>query len=50
MKLSGVRVAFVVADEFEDLEYHVPRMRLLEEGASVVTAAMKIGTYKGKGG
>ena len=50
MKLSGVRVAFVVADEFEDLEYHVPRMRLLEEGASVVTAAVKIGTYTGKGG
>ena len=50
MKLSGLRVAFVVADEFEDLEYHVPRMRLLEEGASVVTTAVKIGTYTGKGG
>ena len=50
MKLTGVRVMFVVADEFEDLEYHVPRMRLLEEGASVVTAAAKIGMYTGKGG
>jgi protease I len=50
VKLTGLRVAFVVADEFEDLEYFVPRMRLLEEGASVVTAAAKIGTYTGKGG
>ena len=50
MKLTGVRVMIVVADEFEDLEYHVPRMRLLEEGASVVTAAAKVGTYEGKGG
>ena len=50
MKLSGVRVMIVVADEFEDLEYHVPRMRLLEEGASVVTAAAKLGMYTGKGG
>jgi protease I len=50
VKLRGLKVAFVVADEFEDLEYHVPRMRLLEEGAQVVTAAVKIGTYVGKGG
>ncbi len=50
MKLSGLRVAFVVADEFEDLEYHVPRFRLLEEGAAVVTSAAKLGTYTGKGG
>jgi protease I len=50
MRLRGLKVAFVVADEFEDLEYHVPRMRLLEEGAQVLTAAVKVGTYTGKGG
>jgi protease I len=50
VKLSSLKIAFVVADEFEDLEYHVPRMRLLEEGAEVVTAAVKVGKYTGKGG
>ncbi len=50
LKLKGIKIVFVVADEVEDLEYHVPRMRLLEEGATVVTAALKPGTYVGKGG
>ena len=50
LKLQGLKVAFIVADEVEDLEYHVPRMRLLEEGAEVVTAALKPGNYVGKGG
>jgi protease I len=50
MRLSGKRIAFIIADEFEDLEHHVPRMRLLEEGASVVTAAKSKGVYRGKGG
>jgi protease I len=50
LKLQGLKIVFVVADEVEDLEYHVPRMRLLEEGAIVVTAALKPGAYVGKGG
>jgi protease I len=50
LKLQGLKIVFVVADEVEDLEYHVPRMRLLEEGATVLTAALKPGTYVGKGG
>ena len=50
MRLQGKRIAFIIADEFEDLEHHVPRMRLLEEGASVVTAAKLTGVYRGKGG
>ncbi len=50
MSLRGLRIAFPVADEFEDLEYHVPRMRLIEEGAEVVTVALKAGKYTGKGG
>jgi protease I len=50
MRLIGKRIVFIIADEFEDLEHHVPRMRLLEEGASVVTAAKAKGVYRGKGG
>ncbi len=50
MKLQGKRILFVIADEFEDLEYHVPRMRLLEEGAEVLTAGLKRGAYRGKCG
>lgn len=50
LRLQGLKIVFVVADEVEDLEYHVPRMRLLEEGAMVVTAALKPGDYVGKGG
>jgi protease I len=50
LRLQALKVAFVVADEVEDLEYHVSRMRLLEEGATVVTAALKPGNYTGKGG
>jgi protease I len=50
VKLQGKRILFVIADEFEDLEYHVPRMRLLEEGAEVLTAGLKRGSYRGKCG
>ena len=50
MRLANKRVAFIIADEFEDLEHHVPRMRLIEEGASVTTAAKAKGVYRGKGG
>ena len=37
MKLEGKKVAVLVADGFEDLEYWVTVMRLQEEGAEVVT-------------
>ncbi len=51
MRLKGKRVGIFIEAEFEDLEYWVPRMRLEEEGAQVVT----IGTgssevYRGKHG
>lgn len=36
MKLEGKRVAYLVEDGFEDLEFWVPVMRLREEGAAVV--------------
>jgi len=36
MRLEGKRVAYLVEDGFEDLEFWVPVMRLREEGADVV--------------
>lgn len=44
------QVAFIIAAEFEDLEHHVPRMRLIEAGFAVVTAAKETGAVQGKGG
>ena len=37
-RLEGKRVVVLLAEGFEDLEFHVPRMRLLEEGADVEVA------------
>jgi protease I len=50
MLLSGMRVAILVSNEVEDLEYFVPLMRLREEGAAVVTAAMEMKPLRGKHG
>lgn len=51
MKLKGKKVAVLLEKEFEDLEFWVPVMRLIEEGAEVV----KVGSgsaesYTGKHG
>lgn len=35
MKLSGKKIAYLIEDGFEDLEFWVPLMRLQEEGAQV---------------
>ena len=35
MKLSGKKIAYLVEEGFEDLEFWVPLMRLQEEGAQV---------------
>jgi protease I len=48
--LRHKRVAFVLAAEFEDLEFYVPLMRMQEEGAETVVAAKTKGEYRGKGG
>ncbi len=48
MRLNGKRVVVLVDEGFEDLEFWVPRMRLEEEGAKVVVASRKPGTYRGK--
>jgi protease I len=48
--LAGRTVAILLAAGVEDLEYHVTRMRLLEEGAEVVTVATDLEPVKGKNG
>lgn len=51
MKLDGKRIAFFVEEGFEDLEFWVVYMRLLEEGARVTVVSPKAGaTYKSKNG
>ena len=48
MRLQGKRVVILVDEGFEDLEFWVPRMRLEEEGATVVVASRRPGRYTGK--
>ena len=50
MRLQGKTVATLVAEGVEDLEYFVPMMRLQEEGAQVLTAALDLKTIQGKNG
>jgi len=48
MKLKGKRIAYLLEQGYEDLEFWVPLMRLQEEGAQVTIVAPKITTYTGK--
>ncbi len=48
MKLEGKKVAVLVAEGFEDLEYWVTVMRLQEEGAEVVSVGPGTETVTGK--
>ncbi len=49
MKLIGKRIAYLVEDGFEDLEFWVPLMRLKEEGAQVIVVGSgSAGSYRGK--
>ncbi len=50
MRLQDMKIATLVAKDVEDLEYYVPMMRLQEEGAEVLTAAMDLTPLHGKGG
>jgi len=50
MRLSGKRIAILLAEGVEDLEFYVPFMRLQEEGAEVIAAAMKLESIRGKNG
>jgi len=50
MRFQGMKIAILVAEGVEDLEYYVPMMRLQEEGAKVLTAAMDLKPIHGKNG
>jgi protease I len=50
MRLQGRKIATLVAEGVEDLEYFVPLMRLQEEGAQVLTAALDLKPVHGKNG
>jgi len=50
MRLMGRRIAVLVAEGVEELEFYVPLMRLQEEGAEVIAAAMDIKPIRGKNG
>lgn len=50
MRLRNRTVAVLIADGVEDLEYYVPLMRLQEEGAKVLSAALDLKPVRGKNG
>ena len=50
MRLAGKRIAILLADGVEDLEFYVPMMRLQEEGAEVLAAGLDRKTVRGKNG
>ena len=50
MRLTGKRIAILVAEGVEELEYHVPFMRLKEEGADVIGAGLDLSPVRGKNG
>lgn len=50
MRLNGKRIAILVAEGVEDLEFFVPLMRLQEEGAEVIAAGLDLKTVRGKNG
>jgi protease I len=50
MRLQGKTIAYLVAQEVEDLEFWVPVMRLREEGAKVIIIGLTKETVRGKHG
>jgi protease I len=50
MSLEGKKIAILVAEGVEDLEYFVPLMRLQEEGAQVLSAGLDLKPVRGKNG
>jgi protease I len=48
MRLSGKKIAVLVAEGFEDLEYWVTVMRLREEGAEVISVGPDLDPVYGK--
>ena len=50
MHLTSKRIAILVAEGVEDLEFYVPLMRLQEEGAEVIAAGLDLKPVRGKNG
>ena len=50
MRLTGKRIAILVAEGVEDLEYYVPLMRLKEAGADAFGAGLDLSPVRGKHG
>ena len=50
LRLTGKRIAILVAEGVEDLEFFVPLMRLQEEGAEVIAAGLDVKAVRGKSG
>ena len=50
MRLSGKRIAVLLAPGVEDLEFYGPYMRLQEEGAEVIGAGISLEPVTGKNG
>jgi protease I len=50
MRLRGKKIVILCGPDYEDMELHYPRYRLMEEGAEVVVAGIGAETYTGKKG
>lgn len=50
MRLRGKKILILCGPDYEDMELHYPRYRLMEEGAEVVVAGLGEGNYRGKKG
>ena len=50
MRLQNKVIAVLIAEGVEDLEFHVPFMRLQEEGATVLAAGLDLKAVLGKNG
>ena len=50
MRLAGKKIAILLAEGVEDLEFYVPMMRLQEEGAEVIAAGLDLKSVRGKNG
>lgn len=50
MRLTGKKIAILLAEGVEDLEFYVPMMRLQEEGAEVLAAGLDLKPVHGKNG
>ena len=50
MRLQNKVIAVLIAEGVEDLEFHVPVMRLQEEGATVLAAGLDLKPVRGKNG